>query len=213
MDEFEVYGGIEVHTRVEFDEAYAKVCDVTDGVHVDFADSVFVPNTLLSLESVPLMNQVHAEAHLMVKDPLRYFDICAQKAFRRVIFHTSSLSNVGADAVVMAVEHGKSLGLQVGVCVEIGSELPDTEVLAHLDVVSIMAVRLGFSGGEFIEEQLGLVAQLHEQIPYLPIAVDGGVSDQTISKIKLAGATRVVSTSWLQRAENVRESYILLKNS
>lgn len=213
MDGFEVYGGICVHTREEFDVAYAKVAEVTDGIHVDLADGVFVPNTLLSLESLPLMNQCFAEAHLMVADPLRYFDLCAQKAFRRVLFHIRSLSNQHTDSVIMAIEHGKGLGLQVGVCVEVDAALPDSEVLTKVDVVSIVTVRLGYSGGEFVEERLSLVQRLHEQIPHLPIEVDGGVSDKTITNIKQSGPQRVVSTSWLQKSARVAESYALLKNA
>jgi ribulose-phosphate 3-epimerase len=70
-------------------------------------------------------------------------------------------------------------------------------VLPLADLVLVMSVNPGFGGQSFIPESIGRVAEIRKMLDALGssawLEVDGGVSVETISQLKEAGATAFVA--------------------
>ncbi len=58
------------------------------------------------------------------------------------------------------------------------------------------------------------IKRIAENFPHLPIEVDGGINDKTAKVVKDAGATRLVSTSFLFKdPDHITESIERLKTA
>ena len=73
------------------------------------------------------------------------------------------------------------------------------ELLEVTDFVQLMTVNPGFGGQEFLESQLGKIERLREMLQQRglnsPIAVDGGIDNESAPKAVNAGATVLVAGS------------------
>jgi ribulose-phosphate 3-epimerase len=92
----------------------------------------------------------------------------------------------------------KNAGRKVGLAI-----MHDTPVdhldpyLLEVDYIIAMTVRGGYAGDPFIPEVLTKIAEVHHKNPELPIVVDGGVGEKTLSLCIDAGATRAVMSGAL----------------
>jgi ribulose-phosphate 3-epimerase len=70
-------------------------------------------------------------------------------------------------------------------------------VLGEADLVLVMSVNPGFGGQEFIPESIEKVAWIRKRLESFGssawLEVDGGVSEETITPLKEAGATAFVA--------------------
>jgi ribulose-phosphate 3-epimerase len=109
----------------------------------------------------------------------------------RVIAHAES-----TDDLVGLVSKMKKHDFEVAVA--INPETPISvldEVIKDLDQVLIMTVVPGMAGQSFMASQLPKIQQLRKLHPKLNIAVDGGVTLETIRMAKEAGANRFAANS------------------
>ncbi|HSJ86891.1 MAG TPA: ribulose-phosphate 3-epimerase, partial [Anaerolineales bacterium] len=94
----------------------------------------------------------------------------------------------------------KSLGCWAGIVLN-----PETPVsvldpfLAEADLVLVMSVHPGYSGQKFMPEAIGRVAEVRKKLDTLGssawLEVDGGISTETLPKMKQAGATAYVAAT------------------
>lgn len=77
----------------------------------------------------------------------------------------------------------------------------------YADSILVLGVEPGFSGQEFIPNVLKTITKLHKKYPHLPIAVDGGVNQETAQSIKKAGATRLCAAGAIFLADNPKSAY------
>ena len=194
------------------EERIRLVAGLADWVQIDFADNTMVPNTtFLDFSRFSLLPQFpqparhpyaqalaggspQLEAHLMVANPEKYIKAAADAGFKRLIAHVEAHDpRIFLDAVTY--EHA-----EVGIAVDGPTEFELVEpFLEEVDVVLVMTSEAGFSTGTFLPECIEKIKSIHTYLPDLPIEVSGGITDKTARLVKEAGATRLVSSSYLFR--------------
>jgi ribulose-phosphate 3-epimerase len=166
-------------------------------VQVDFADGTLVP-TVSFLEIAKFSGltrdypKLSLEAHLMVDMPEKYIKPLSDAGFKRVIAHVECQD----PRVFLEEAHYESV--EVGMAIDAGTNLEQTEpFLEEIDFVLIMSVEAGASGQKLMPETLEKIKILRRNYPDLPIEADGGINDMTAKLVIDAGATRLVSTSFI----------------
>lgn len=184
----------------EWEGVEAKVrqaADVSAWVHIDFADHTMVENdTPLDfskykalIDSYP---RVGFEAHLMVAAPEKYVKPLADSGFKRVIAHIES------NDPRRFLDAAKYEEVEVGMALDGPSEVAEIEpFLEEVDFVLIAAIEEGFSGQKFMPEVIEKIKLIRQNFIDLPIEVVGGINDETAKLVIEAGATRLVSTSYI----------------
>lgn len=186
----------------EWDATESKlrlVAPHVDWVQVDIADNTLVPNeTMLDFSKfrpdvlAPELRHLSFEAHLMVANPEKYIKPLADAGFKRIIAHVECI-----DPRVF-LEQAKYEDVEVALAIDGPSELEIIEpFLDQIDMVLVMTIEAGFSGQEFMQDTVEKIKRIHQNLPDLPIEVDGGINDKSAKVAKDAGATRLVSTSYL----------------
>lgn len=158
-------------------------------VQVDIMDGKFVSNTSINLNDIPQKKfNFKLEAHLMVKNPLKYLNYCSQLKIESVIVHFEACNNL--DLILKEMDKFK---FQKGVAIN-----PETPIelifpyLKKIDKILIMGVHPGFSGQKFIPKTLNKIKKLRAFNRKIKIEVDGGVNSKNISKIQKSGANDFV---------------------
>jgi ribulose-phosphate 3-epimerase len=210
MSAITVYPGINTRSSEELLSRIELFNGQVDGIHIDVADGHFVSNISLPLNEIPRLPSGFFEAHLMVVHPESYFEKCAELGFSRVLAHIDAFAGNSIEIALEMQERVHSLGMQMGVVFQRGVAISDDARLRQIDYAMVMTINLGFSGQPFQEEQLVQIARLRSLCPQVPIAADGHVDVTTARAIISAGATHLVSTSYLT-ALDALSKYTLLK--
>lgn len=162
-------------------------------VQIDFADGIFVPNTLPTPQDIAqLSTTLEYECHLMVEQPAEWVDQLLQNdRVVSIVVHVESHVSV---AVVQ--ERVKQFGRSFGLAIR-----PETPVSAlddyldYIDSVLLLAVDPGFNGSPFLPAVVDKVAELRRQWDGV-IEVDGSMNPQTAPLVISAGASRVAVGSF-----------------
>jgi ribulose-phosphate 3-epimerase len=168
-------------------------------VQIDFADNTLVPNsTDWDIANFSSIKSVNLEAHLMVKDPLRYVEKFAQAGFKRFFAH------VEGDFVEEFIEKCLQMGVEVGLAIDGPTDFEKIhKYLDDIDVVLVMAIEAGFSGRPFREDTLLKIKKIRDVDFEIPIAVDGAMSYENAVKVVTAGANRINSNSYIFKEKDV----------
>lgn len=169
-----------------------------DLVHVDVMDYHFVPNLTIGEPVVKRISEVSPlplDVHLMIEDPDRWAPHYAQMGAQSVTFHMNA-----AAAPVRLARELHSMGAKAAIAVRPAEPVePLFDILSEFDMILIMTVEPGFGGQKFLDNQLGKVRRLRDEITRqgLPtrIEVDGGVSPVTAPLVAAAGADVLVAGS------------------
>lgn len=173
-------------------------------VQIDLLDGTLFGNTNFHDPSPfsSLRTPLNLELHMMVKNPIQMVDQWAEVGIKRFIAHTEGLTNI--DQFIDKVKEKK---LEAGLAIDIETEVSVLfPYLDKIDVVLIMGIHTGKSGQSFQELAVGKVKEVREKAPNLPIEVDGGVGGQTAERLVKAGATRLVTTSYIFSAPNLYQA-------
>jgi ribulose-phosphate 3-epimerase len=184
----------------EIDEISRKVALAaphTRWIQIDFADKTLVPTqTYIDIGAFSRITESHPavsfEAHLMVANPEKYIGPLAKAGFKRIIAHIES------DDPRRFLEEAQYESVEVGLAIDGPTEFEQIEpYLDQIDVVLVMTIESGPSGQPFLPETVEKIKLIHESLPDMTIEVDGGMNPQTAKFVKEAGATRIVSTTFL----------------
>lgn len=177
-----------IEKKIELVKPFAKT------IHIDLLDGVFAPNKTF-FDPAPFKkysNDIFFELHMMVDNPQQYLQAWADAGFKRFIGQIEHMQDIPE-----FVARGQLLG-EVGLALDTPTSVEKISVnLDDLDFVFLMTVKAGFSNQAFLPEMIEKVKALRLQSPFIPIEVDGGISDQTLPVARDAGATRFVSTGFL----------------
>lgn len=198
-------------TFEEIDGRLRALVGLTEWAQVDFADNTLVPNmTFMDFSAFkPLSDKISLEAHLMVAAPEKYIKSVADAGFKRIIGH------IEAHDPRLFLDQVQYEHLEVGLAIDGPTEFEQIEpFLEEADFVLVMTVEAGFSGGTFLPECVEKIKSIHAYLPDLPIEVDGGITESTARLVKEAGATRLVSTSYIFKdPAHIAQSIERLKNA
>lgn len=198
----EVIPSILATTRDEFEMMVHKLESHVDRVHLDIVDGNFASNTTIKgyEELLKLETNLAFDVHLMVQKP----DLepwFATKA-DRFILHVESEGDK-LEYLMRLEEHGKRRALAVNPATDFKKM---ESLLPHLDFVQFMTVNPGFYGSPFLPDVLEHIRAFHDTHPHMAIAVDGGITDQTAPQVCSAGASLLVSGSYIINSSDIAAS-------
>lgn len=187
-------------------EEILKVAEVSDLLHLDVMDNVFVPNFTFdlarSLEIIEI-SQLPVDVHLMIAE-------VDGKATNYAIDNTASIT-VHYEACADPIETLKQIrisGKRAGLAIKPNTPFDAvSELSQYFDMLLVMTVEPGFGGQSFMESMMPKVSQARtwlNQKGYSDrwIQVDGGISLATIRTAYQAGADTFVAGSAVYRSED-----------
>ncbi len=184
-------------TRLGQQIAEAEAAGV-DWLHVDVMDGHFVPNITMGpfiVEACRRATKLPLDVHLMIEKPERYIEAFAKAGASGLTVHVETCPDMQD-----TLKQIKSLGCRAGIV--LNPETPVEELdpyLAEAGLVLVMSVHPGYSGQKFIPESIARVAEVRKKLDALGssawLEVDGGISTETLPKMKEAGATAFVAAT------------------
>lgn len=194
-------------------EKVIELNKVSDGMHYDVMDGIFVENKTIPFEIMQKIDKFITkpkDIHLMVKDVYKYIDMYKKTNPEYIIFHYEATTEV-----TKIIEYIKSLGIKVGLAINPNTSLNCiTKYLKDLDLILVMSVYPGKGGQEFIDVS-NKIKYLNDykknNILNYKIEVDGGINDKTIQKIK--GADIAVVGSFITSSDNYEMQIKKVRNA
>ena len=189
--------------RNNLSEEIALIASVSDYIHLDVMDNIFVPNFTFDFgaaQEIISASPIPIDAHLMVSDVDQIAISYAEAGSASVTVHVEAVKNLKTTARGI-----RAAGSRASIAFKPGTSLDDYEpFLNEIDMVLIMTVEPGFGGQSFIEAMLPKIRKAKTLIGDRPIwlQVDGGISLETIERASAAGADTFVAGSAVFNAEN-----------
>ena len=167
-----------------------------DWIHFDVMDSHFVPTLTfgpLVLQACRRATSLPLDVHLMIEKPESMLEAFAQAGASRLTVHVETCPNLHR-----TLEQIRELGVLPGVTLNPATPaITLKEILPLVDLVLVMTVNPGFGGQKFIEASLGKIAEIRQMLGSIGstawLEVDGGVSVETLPRLRAAGADAFVA--------------------
>jgi ribulose-phosphate 3-epimerase len=181
----------------------SKISDVSDYIHLDVMDNIFVPNFTFDFDTASKIigeTSIPVDSHLMVAQVDQVAIDYAQAGSASVTFHVEACNDIRATASGI-----RKYGSRASIALKPKTEIDQYEdYLDAIDMVLIMTVEPGFGGQKFMIEMMDKVKRTKKLIGSRPIwlQVDGGVSLDTIEIARDAGADTFVAGSAVFNSED-----------
>jgi ribulose-phosphate 3-epimerase len=181
-------------------ESELQACEAAgaDWIHVDVMDGHFVPNLTMGpfiVRHCRRATDLPLDVHLMVEKPERLLVAYADAGASHLTVHVETCPHLHR-----TLEDIKGLGCRAGVTLNPGT--PATSifpVLPFVDLVLVMSVDPGFSGGAYIPEMVSKVAEIRRELDAIDssawLEVDGGINPGTLPHMQAAGANAFVAAT------------------
>jgi len=175
----------------QFELAQVKIRlikDKTRWIQVDVIDGVFLKEKTFETELLKKLEKELEnnllEAHLMVKEPIKWVEKCNFVGITRVIGQVEMMSSREE-----FVEKVKDIGMEAGLAIDIDTEIG--EIPKETDLVLLMGRKTGFGIKEIDKNIYKKIKELikirdKEDLDF-EIGVDGGITLEEIDKIKKTG--------------------------
>ena len=173
-----------------------RIAEVSDLVHLDVMDNIFVPNFTFDFESASKLirsSVLPVDAHLMVANVDAIAPLYAEIGCASVTIHAEATTDI--ERTLKSI---KSSGSRAGLALKPGSDFSTYEsFLDHVDMFLVMTVEPGFGGQKFMSDMVPKISEIRRAIGSKPIwlQVDGGISESTIEIAAQAGADTFVAGS------------------
>ena len=183
-----------------------KIAKVSDALHLDIMDNLFVPNFTFDLQKakeIIAYTPIAVDSHLMIENPDQLAAKFAEAGSASVTFHLEAAKNVRA-----TIDDIRSSGAKVGIAIKPNTKLDSVApYLSEINMLLVMTVEPGFGGQSFMFEQMSKVEAARIAINSLSnsdilLQVDGGISDSTIGTAAKAGADCFVAGSAVYKSED-----------
>ncbi|RYE05896.1 MAG: ribulose-phosphate 3-epimerase [Rickettsiaceae bacterium] len=187
-----------------------------DMIHIDVMDGHFVPNLTFGppvISSLRKHTKLAFDVHLMIDQPEYHIKDYILAGADIITIHPETTTHLNR-----SLNHIRALGAKAGI-----SLLPTTSetILNYcyddIDLILIMSVNPGFSGQQFIPNQLNKVRQIRKNTNQLSrkidIAIDGGINGFNAKNCKEAGADILVAGSFIFHDGQYKQNIDALKNS
>ena len=170
-----------------------------DWIHFDVMDNHYVPNLTVgpmvckSLRDDGIKDFI--DVHLMITPVNDLAKSFATAGADLISFHPEAVDDV--DETIGIIQES---GCKVGIAINPDTSLSVLEnIITDIDLVLLMSVYPGFGGQEFIEDTIEKIADakklIDQQDHPIFLEVDGGINNETISRVSQAGANVFVAGS------------------
>jgi ribulose-phosphate 3-epimerase len=182
--------------RENLQSEISKIAAVSDLIHLDIMDDIFVPNftwDFNAAEEIIKGSPIPVDAHLMISDVDRIALDYAAIGTASVTIHAEASQS--PRATLQAI---RKAGSRSGLALKPQTDIALYEdLLECVDMFLIMTVEPGFGGQSFMTDMLDKVQRTRKIIGDRPIwlQVDGGISLDTIAAARQAGADTFVAGS------------------
>lgn len=193
-------------------EEINSIAAVSDLLHLDVMDDVFVPNFTFDFDAaskIITQSSLAVDAHLMVADADLIAVQYAELGCASVTIHAEATANIPQTLKnIRQAGSRASLGIKPNTQIEQYAEYIDL-----VDMFLIMTVEPGFGGQKFMENMMEKVRTTRTLIGDRPIwlQVDGGISMQTIEIALDAGADTFVVGSAVFNAPDPAQMVVELR--
>ncbi len=185
------------------DSEIAKIAGVSDFIHLDIMDNVFVPNMTFDFQAATEIIKscpIPVDSHLMVADVDLIAIQYAEAGSASVTIHVEAATDIRS-----TLKEIKSHGARASIALKPKTPIHEySQYLDLIDMVLIMTVEPGFGGQKFMENMMDKVRDTRKLIGGRPIwlQVDGGISLATIDIAREAGADTFVAGSAVFNADD-----------
>lgn len=180
-----------------------------DWIHVDVMDGHFVPNITMGpviVKAVKRVTSLPIDVHLMIENPDFFIQDFVDAGAAMISVHVETCIHLNS-TIQMIKEAGRSPGIVLNPSTPLSSI---DWSLEYVDFVLIMSVNPGFGGQKFISNSLSKINALRRIIQDRELAtlieIDGGVKEENIDEISLAGADVFVAGSAIFGSQNYKET-------
>ncbi len=186
-----------------------RVAEVSDLLHLDVMDDIFVPNFTFSLErslEIIELSVLPVDVHLMVAEVDKKAALYAAKNTTSITVHYEACED--PVATLRSIRHS---GKRAGKAIKPNTPLAVLEeILQEIDMILVMTVEPGFGGQSFMEEMMPKVQQarnwlIQKGFTDTWLQVDGGISRSTIRTAYQSGADTFVAGSAVYKADDPAE--------
>ena len=186
-----------------------------DYIHIDAMDGVFVPGIQFQdIEEIKKINNISEnklDVHLMMDNPGFYIEQLKDMNIEFITIHLE----IARDKKDI-FNKIRELGYKVGISIKPGTDIKEVEpYLNDIDLILLMSVEPGLGGQRFMDSTIERVLQLKNLINKsgrdILIEVDGGINDETITKLDLVDIA--VVGSYISKSDNYQEKIDLLLQS
>ena len=194
-------------------EEISRIADVSDFLHLDVMDNVFVPNFTFDFEQAAQIigsSPIPVDSHLMIADVDRLGPAYAHAGSASVTIHAEASS-----AISRTLRAIKAEGSRAGLALKPGSSITEyADCVDDVDMFLIMTVEPGFGGQKFMSAMMDKVSATKAIIGDRPIwlQVDGGISLETIEIAREAGADTFVAGSAVFNSPDPAEMIMQLRS-
>ena len=186
-----------------------------DWIHADVMDGKFVPNITfgpLVVRAIRRITAMPVDVHLMVENPDAYIVDFAEAGATYISVHLETCVHLNRSVQLI-----RECGAKPGVVLNPSTPLQSLDwILEDVDYILIMSVNPGFGGQKFIPSSLGKIRELRLKIEgrnlNTLIEIDGGVNENTIADIAIAGADVFVAGSAIFGSHDYKETIDALRN-
>jgi len=187
-----------------------------DWIHVDVMDGHFVPNITMGpaiVKAVKRVTSLPIDVHLMIENPEFFIQDFVDAGATMISAHVETCTHLNR-----TIQMIKEVGLSPGIVLNPSTPLSSIDwALEYVDFVLIMSVNPGFGGQKFISNSLSKIKVLRRIIEdrglSTLIQIDGGVKEENIKEISLAGADAFVAGSAIFGSKNYKETIQKLKEN
>ncbi|MFM9150867.1 MAG: ribulose-phosphate 3-epimerase [Candidatus Planktophila sp.] len=178
------------------DREIARIAPVSDLLHLDVMDNIFVPNFTFDFDtavSIIASSPIPVDSHLMITDVDTLGPAYAHAGSASVTIHAEAATNISQTMRAIRKE-----GSRAGLALKPASAIEDYQgFIDDVDMFLIMTVEPGFGGQKFMADMMTKVSRTRKIIGDRPIwlQVDGGISLETIEIAREAGADTFVAGS------------------
>jgi ribulose-phosphate 3-epimerase len=172
-----------------------------DQIHIDVMDGHFVPNLTIGPTVInAIKRQVHLplDVHLMISNPEPFIESYVESGADILTLHAESVLHLDR-----AIQQIKSYGIKAGVALNPSTHESVLQyVIENCDLILVMSVNPGFGGQHFLPSAIKKIAAIMRMLQYVHnekciISVDGGINQKTARACIKAGASCLVSGSYI----------------
>ena len=196
----------------KLDQEIESIAGVSDLIHLDVMDDVFVPNFTFDFESASKIianSSLGIDAHLMVANvdeiAIQYAEIgCAS-----VTIHAEATTDIAT-----TLRNIRRAGARASLGIKPNTDISQyADLIDDVDMFLIMTVEPGFGGQKFMENMMEKVRRTRKIIGDRPIwlQVDGGISMSTIQIALEAGADTFVVGSAVFNAPDPAQMVVSIR--